>query len=134
MGRVSSAHVLLVEDDVDFRWLLGTLLDAEPGVCVTGEAGDGEAAVALVLQDTPSIVLMDLMMPHMDGLEATRRIKRAAPATKVVILSALPDEPYRRLAHDSGADVFLNKRDTVTALLPAIRGLTEGSDVPHSIS
>jgi DNA-binding NarL/FixJ family response regulator len=64
----------------------------------------------------------------LDGLEATRRIKQLAPATKVVVLSALPDEPYRRMAHDSGADVFLNKRDTATALLPAIWGLTEGAE------
>jgi DNA-binding NarL/FixJ family response regulator len=122
------AHVLVVEDDADFRWLLTALLNTDPGVCVAGEAGDGEAAVALVLQDAPSIVLMDLMMPRVDGLEATRRIKEVAPATKVVVLSALPDEPYRRLAHDSGADVFLNKRDTATALLPAIRSLKEGDD------
>jgi NarL family two-component system response regulator LiaR len=125
---MTPAHVLVVEDDADFRWLLTALLHADPDVCVTGEAGDGEAAVALVLQDAPSIVLMNLMMPRVDGLEATRRIKQVAPATKVVVLSALPDEPYRRLAHDSGADVFLNKRDAATALLPAIRGLTEGGN------
>jgi DNA-binding NarL/FixJ family response regulator len=125
---MTPAHVLVVEDDPDFRWLLITLLHTDPCVCVAGEAADGEAAVTRVLQDGPSIVLMDLMMPRIDGLEATRRIKQLAPATKVVVLSALPDEPYRRLAHDSGADVFLNKRDTATALLPAIWGLTEGSE------
>jgi DNA-binding NarL/FixJ family response regulator len=125
---MTPAHVLVVEDDADFRWLLTTLLHSEPGVCVAGEAGDGEAAVALVRQEAPSIVLMDLMMPRVDGLEATRRIKQMAPATKVVVLSALQEEPYRRLAHDCGADVFLNKRDTATALLPAIRGLTEDSE------
>jgi two-component system invasion response regulator UvrY len=125
---MTAAHILVVEDDADFRWLLTTLLHADPGVCVAGEAADGETAVTQVLQDTPSIVLMDLMLPRIDGLEATRRIKQVAPTTKVVVLSALPDEPYRRLAHESGADVFLNKRDTATALLPAIWGLTEGSE------
>lgn len=125
---MTPARVLVVEDDADFRWLLTALLNTDPDVCVAGEAEDGETAVTLALQDAPSIVLMDLMMPRVDGLEATRRIKQAAPATKVVILSALPDEPYRRLAHDSGADVFLNKRDTATTLLPAIRGLTEGDN------
>ena len=127
---MTPAHVLVVEDDADFRWLLTTILATDPRVCVDGEAEDGEAAVARVLQDAPSIVLMDLMIPRVDGLEATRRIKQAAPATKVVVLSALPEEPYRRLAHDSGADVFLNKRDAATSLLPAIRGLTEGTDGP----
>jgi len=62
-------------------------------------------------------------MPHVEGLGATRRIKQLAPATKVVVLSALPDEPYRRLAHDSGADVFLNKRGTATELTPQSVGL-----------
>ena len=123
---MTPAQVLVVEDDADFRWLLTAILHTDPDVRVAGEAGDGEAAVALVRQDAPSIVLMDLMMPLMDGLEATRRIKQVAPATKVVVLSALPDEPYRRLAHDSGADVFLSKRDAATALLPAIKQLTEG--------
>jgi DNA-binding NarL/FixJ family response regulator len=122
---MTPAQVLVVDDDADFRWLLTALLYTDPGVCVAGEAEDGEAAVALVLQEAPSIVLMDLMMPRGDGLAATRRIKQVAPATKVIVLSALPDEPYRRLARDSGADVFLNKRDAATALLPAIKGLTE---------
>jgi DNA-binding NarL/FixJ family response regulator len=122
---MTPAHVLVVDDDADFRWLLTALLHTDPSVCVAGEAGDGEAAVALVLQEAPSIVLMDLMMARVEGLAATRRIKQVAPSTKVIVLSALPDEPYRRLARDSGADVFLNKRDTATALLPAIRGLTE---------
>lgn len=122
---MTPAHVLVVDDDADFRWLLTALLHTDPSVCVAGEAGDGEAAVALVLQEAPSIVLMDLMMARVDGLAVTRRIKQVAPSTKVIVLSALPAEPYRRLARDSGADVFLNKRDTATALLPAIRGLTE---------
>jgi DNA-binding NarL/FixJ family response regulator len=118
-------NILVVDDDADFRWLLLTLLEADPGVRVAGEAADGEAAVDLVRQEAPSIVLMDLMMPRRDGLEATRQIKRAAPETKVVVLSALPDEPYRRMALESGADVFLSKLDTGTALLPALTGLVE---------
>jgi DNA-binding NarL/FixJ family response regulator len=124
---MTPANILIVDDDGDFRWLLLTLLEADPCVRVTGEAGDGEAAVDLVRQAAPSIVLMDLMMPRSDGLEATRRIKQLAPKTKVVVLSALTDEPYRRMAQDSGADVLLNKLDTVTALLPTIRVLSGGA-------
>jgi DNA-binding NarL/FixJ family response regulator len=125
---MTPGSILVVDDDADFRWLLLTLLEADPRVRVAGEAADGEAAMDLVRQEAPSIVLMDLMMPRRDGLEATRQIKRAAPETKVVILSALSDEPYRRMALDSGADVFLNKRDTGTTLLPVIRSLTEGAE------
>lgn len=74
-------------------------------------------------QEAPRIVLLDLMMPRSDGLEATRRIKQIAPGTKVVVLSALTDGP--RMAQDSGADVFITKLETVTALLPMIRLLSD---------
>jgi len=123
---MTPAKVLVIDDDADFRQLLVTLLQADPRVYVSGQAGDGEAALDLVRRETPRIVLMDLMMPRVDGLEATRRIKRVAPETKVVVLSSIADERYRRLAFDSGADVFLNKRDTLTALTPTIGNLIEG--------
>jgi|HubBroStandDraft_6_1064221.scaffolds.fasta_scaffold93530_3 DNA-binding NarL/FixJ family response regulator len=70
------------------------------------------------------------LMPQSDGLEATRRIRQAAPGTKVVVLSALADEPHRQMAQDSGADVFINKRDTVTALLPTIKALSGSAADP----
>jgi len=123
---MTPAKVLVIDDDADFRQLLVTLLQADPRVYVSGQAGDGEAALDLVRRETPRIVLMDLMMPRVDGLEATRRIKRVAPETKVVVLSSIADERYRRLAFDSGADVFLNKRDTLIALTPTIGNLIEG--------
>jgi DNA-binding NarL/FixJ family response regulator len=120
---MTPASILIVDDDADFRWLLLTLLEADPRVRVAGEAGDGEAAIDFVRQEAPRIVLLDLMMPRSDGLEATRRIKQMAPGTKVVVLSALTDGP--RMAQDSGADVFINKLETVTALLPMIRLLSD---------
>ena len=70
------ASVLVVDDDADFRWLLIALLEADPRVYIAGEAGDGEAAVDRVRQEAPRIVLMDLMMPRRDGLEATGRPPR----------------------------------------------------------
>jgi DNA-binding NarL/FixJ family response regulator len=123
---MTPTKILVIDDDADFRQLLITLLQADPRVRVSGQAGDGEAALDLVRRESPGIVLMDLMMPRVDGLEATRRIKRVAPETKVVVLSSVADERYRRLAFDSGADVFLNKRDTVIALVPTIRNLVAG--------
>jgi len=125
---MTPAKIVVVDDDPDFRQLLVSLLQADPHVLVSGEASDGEEALDLVRQKSPLIVLMDLMMPRVDGLEATRRIKQAAPETKVAVLSSVADDSYRRLAYNSGADIVLNKRDAVTALLPAIRGLMESAE------
>lgn len=123
---MTPAKILVIDDDEDFRQLLVALLQTDPHVRVSGQAGDGEAALDLVRRESPRIVLIDLMMPRVDGIEATRRIKHAAPQTKVVVLSSIADERYRRLAFDNGADVFLNKRDTLIALGPTIRNLVEG--------
>jgi DNA-binding NarL/FixJ family response regulator len=119
------ANILVVDDDADFRHLVIALLGIDRDLRVCGEASDGAAALELVRREPPRVVLMDLMMPHIDGLEATRRIKRMAPGTKVAVLSSATDERYRRLAYESGADLFLNKRDTGAALLPAIRALID---------
>ena len=123
---MTPARIVVVDDDADFRQLLVTLVQLDPRLCVSGQAGDGETALELVRQEAPSIVLMDLMMPRLDGLEATRRIKRVVPGIKVILLSSVADPQYRRLAYDSGADVFVDKRDMATTLLAAIRTLAGG--------
>ena len=102
---MTPAHVLVVEDDADFRWLLTALLNTDPDVCVAGEAEDGETAVTLALQDAPSIVLMDLMMPRVDGLEATRRIKQAAPAAQPLSVAAIV-EGFRNIEVASVSDAI----------------------------
>jgi DNA-binding NarL/FixJ family response regulator len=117
------AKIVVVDDDADFRQLLVTLVQLDPRLRVSGQASDGETALELVRREAPSLVLMDLMMPRLDGLEATRRIKRVVPDIKVIILSSVADPQHRRLAYDSGADVFVDKRDMVTTLLATIRTL-----------
>jgi DNA-binding NarL/FixJ family response regulator len=116
--------VLVVDDDEDTRWLLAATLRENPGVTVVGLAGDGETAVAFVRRERPEVVLMDLLMPRLDGLEATRRIKREWPNTKVIVLTGLAEEAYRLAASFNGADRFLNKAEIVAALLPAIQDVT----------
>lgn len=116
--------VLVVDDDEDTRWLLAATLRGNPGVAVVGSAGDGEEAVAFVRRERPDIVLMDLLMPRLDGLEATRRIKREWPNTKVIVLSVLAEEAYQVAASINGADRFLKKAEIAAVLLPAIRDVT----------
>ena len=77
-------------------------------------------ALSLVRQERPDVVVMDVMMPRLDGLEAIRRIKREWPDTKVLVLTHLTDDDTRREAFEKGADAFLNKRDMASALVAAI--------------
>ncbi|HKW90729.1 MAG TPA: response regulator transcription factor [Methylomirabilota bacterium] len=115
--------VLVVDDDADFRWLVGTTLRSEPAITVVGEAGDGRTAIALARRERPDVVILDLKMPELGGLEATRWIKDAAPGVKVLVVTSFAEDVYRRLASVVGADRFLDKRDLATTLLPAIRDL-----------
>src|SRR6266478_2938094 len=118
------ARVLLVDDDKDVLWLIAIVLQADPTLTLVGQAVDGESAVAMVQQHRPDLVLMDLMMPGFDGLEATRRIKEQWPETKILVLTSLTEDDFREVAYDSGADGFLNKRDIASRLLLAIRAVT----------
>lgn len=118
--------ILIVDDDQGFREMVKRLLEREPEVSVVGEAGDGEEAVQRARELRPDVILMDIAMPRVDGLEATRRIKAERPETKVLILTIHNEEAYRRAAQESGADVFLPKKTLMADLLPAIRRLMGG--------
>lgn len=115
-----SISVLIAEDEQRVRGELKRLLESEEGVCVA-EAADGEEAVRLTSEHRFHLVLMDIGMPRMDGLEATRLIKRSQPDTKVLILTVHEEEPYRRAAHGSGADAFVVKKMIIGELVPTIR-------------
>lgn len=120
------ATILIVDDDQGFREMVKRLLEREPGVSVVGEAGDGEEAVRLARELQPDVILMDIAMPRVDGLEATRRIKAERPEAKVIILTIHNEEAYRRAAAESGADVFLPKKTLMADLLPTIRRIMGG--------
>jgi DNA-binding NarL/FixJ family response regulator len=96
------------------------VLRRDPNLALAGEATDGEMALSLVRQERPDVVVMDVMMPRLGGLEAIHQIKREWPDTKVLILTHLTDDVTRREAFEQGADAFLNKRDMASALVPAI--------------
>jgi DNA-binding NarL/FixJ family response regulator len=117
-GREQSVRVLIVDDQRPTRQGLRALLSLSPQVEVIGEAMDGQESVALVSEHHPDVVLMDVRMPVMDGLEATRRIKSQWPEIKVIALSMYP--MYQAQAHAVGADIFLLKGCTAEELQAAI--------------
>src|SRR5229473_6905871 len=91
-------RVLIADDTVDSCWLVAFVLRRDPNLALAGEATDGEMAVSLVRQERPDVVVMDVMMPRLGGLEAIGRIKREWPDTKVLVLTHLTDDDTRREA------------------------------------
>lgn len=116
--------VVVADDDLDYRYFVRFLLaPMAETVIIVGEAGGGEEALSLVLRKRPDIVVADLLMPRLNGIELTRRIKQELPDTKIILMTAYPGEANRRLAFVGGADGFLDKTALVTDLLPAIRDI-----------
>lgn len=101
--------ILIVDDQVKTRRGLKALLRFAPFIGMIWEAQDGEAAMKIVSEVKPGVVLMDIRMPVMDGLEATQRIKQTWPEVKVIVLTMYPH--YERKALATGADFFLVKGD-----------------------
>jgi len=119
--RMVAPRVLVVDDNADIRALVSFVLRREPEIVLIGEAEDGGSAVVFVRQHRPDLVVMDLLMPRVGGLDATRQIKRESPDTKVLVLTSLTDDETRCSAFVNGADFFLDKRDIAAKLVPAIR-------------
>jgi DNA-binding NarL/FixJ family response regulator len=113
-------RLLVVDDDPGFRETVRVLLAQRKGALVLGEAGSGEEALRLAGDLHPDIVLMDLTMPRMNGLEATRLLKARWPAVTVVITTVHDDDAYRRTALAAGAEAFLVKKTLGVDLWPTL--------------
>jgi two-component system invasion response regulator UvrY len=119
-------RVLLVDDHAVVRMGFRLLLQSRPGMSVVGEADSGEAACQLYVQLAPDVVVMDLAMPGMGGLEALRRIRARDPAARVLALSAHDDTIHARRALQECAMGFLSKRSAPEALLEAVSAVAAG--------
>jgi DNA-binding NarL/FixJ family response regulator len=119
-------RVLLADDQALVRVGLRKILDAEDDMTVVGEAGDGDDAVTVAIQERPDVVLMDIRMPVLDGIEATRRIVRARPDTRVVILTTFGLDSYVYDALRVGASGFLLKDAPPEEIVAAVRIVGRG--------
>jgi DNA-binding NarL/FixJ family response regulator len=121
-----SVRVLLADDQPLVRAGLRVLIDATTGMAVVGEASDGAEAARLVRQVRPDVVLMDIRMPGMDGIEATRMITTAGGATRVLVLTTFDDDEYVYGALRAGASGFLVKDMALEEILAAIQVVAAG--------
>jgi DNA-binding NarL/FixJ family response regulator len=116
--------IVVVDDAADYREMVRALLSPMADmVTIVGEAEDGEQALGLVRLERPDLVITDLIMPRLNGIELTKRIRQELPQTSVILISSYTEDAYRLLASDSGADAFVSKQVLTTSLLPAIRDI-----------
>jgi DNA-binding NarL/FixJ family response regulator len=122
-------RVLIVDDQELVRSGFRMLLDAQEDIEVVGEAGDGAAAVDAVKATKPDVVLMDVRMPVMDGIEATRRIVEAAPDARVLVLTTFDLDEYVYAALQAGASGFLLKDAPAAELIRGVRVVAAGDSL-----
>ena len=119
--------ILVVDDHTIVRQGLKALLEAQPGFRVVGEADNGREAVKKAQELSPDVVIMDIAMPILNGLEATRQIKRVLPEVKVLALTMYNDEEYVFQILKSGASGYLIKETAASELINAIRSISMGN-------
>ncbi|HSQ05294.1 MAG TPA: response regulator transcription factor [Burkholderiales bacterium] len=118
-----SVRVLLADDHSEFRKAVRELLEADPDIAIIAEVGDGKALMATVPHTNPDVICLDLSMPGVNGLDATRQILAAQPHIRVIVISGHADESYVQGMLDSGAVGYVLKDDVGQHLIPAIRSV-----------
>jgi DNA-binding NarL/FixJ family response regulator len=123
---MTTIRILLAEDHTIVRKGLRSLLDGEAGIRVVGEAADGREAVGKVGQLLPDVVVMDIAMPALNGLEATRQIRNRFPKVKVLILTMHADEEYIPQVLQAGASGYVVKQAAPEELVSAVQAVYQG--------
>ena len=128
-NQSGKTRILLVDDHALLRRGLADLISYEKDMTVIGEAGDGEAAFHAAMDLKPDLVVMDLMMPVVDGVEATRRIKEALPDTRILVLTTFGTSADVARAVEAGASGAIMKDASTDEQLSAIREVAAGGRV-----
>lgn len=123
---VEPISIVLADDQAMLRGAVAAWLDLEPDMKVVGAAGDGDEAIRVVAATRPDICLMDIQMPGLDGLEATRALRSVSPGTRVLIVTTFARPGYVRAALDAGAHGFVVKDASVEQLADAVRRVHAG--------
>ena len=128
-GSGEPIRVLVADDHQLFRRGLKMVLEAEGDIVVVDQAGDGQTAVTKVGELAPDVVLMDVRMPHMDGLEATRRIRAAFPMTRIIVLTVSDEEDDLFDAVKAGANGYLLKEVSIEEVADSVRAVMAGQSL-----
>ncbi len=131
MSEAERISVLIVDDHEMVRRGAESYLDAQPDIWVVGEAESGEQALSVAEETAPDVVVMDLVMPGMDGVEATRLLKKASPRTQVIVLTSFHDDQHVFPALKAGAFSYLLKDVKAADLAEAIRRAARGEATLH---
>lgn len=133
-AKKKAVRVLIADDQTLFREGIKDVLTGEKWINVIGEAADGEEAVELVRKLKPDVVLMDIKLPKLDGISATRQIKKNNPEVNVLMLSSFEDEAHVMEAIKAGANGYLSKMLPAAELVNSIRTFTsEGLMIPQQL-
>ncbi len=128
---MSPIRVLLAEDHTIVREGLRLLLESQPDIEVVAEAGSGREAVHLAQEHRPDVVIIDLRMPEMNGLEATRLIRELVPETQVLVLTMYESDEYFFQAIEAGAAGYVLKKAATEELVQAVRAVAQGEAFLH---
>jgi signal transduction histidine kinase len=127
-ARAAGARrVLLVDDHAMVRQGLRAILDHYPDLLIIGEAADGREAVSIAKKRTPDVIIMDINMPRMDGIEATKRIKKEHPQTVIIAVSVNDSPQVRESMHNAGASAFVSKEEASERLYETIMAIPSGN-------